>query len=54
MTDNRLVASYDWDSLGAFRESRGAGIAAATWRSTGESDDPPAPGPDEIDMYLHE
>jgi hypothetical protein len=52
--DGRLVASYDWDSLGAFRESRAAGIAAATWRSTGESDDPPAPGPEEIDMYLHE
>lgn len=54
VADGSLVASYDWDSLGAFRESRGVGIAAATWRSTGESDDPPAPGPGEIELYLHE
>jgi hypothetical protein len=52
--DGHLVASYDWDSLGAFRESRGVGIAAATWRTTGQRDDPPAPGPNEIDVYLNE
>jgi hypothetical protein len=49
---NRLVASYDWDSLGAFHESRGVGIAAATWRSTGEAHDPAAPDSKEIDTYL--
>ncbi len=52
LVDHRLVASYDWDSLGAFRESRGVGIAAATWRSTGERDDPPAPDSLEISAYL--
>lgn len=48
----RLVASYDWDSLNARSESTAVGNAAATWRSTGEPDDPPAPGPTEIDDYL--
>jgi hypothetical protein len=52
ITGQGLVASYDWDSLGAFKESMAVGIAAATWRSTGEADDPPAPGPDEIEAYL--
>jgi hypothetical protein len=52
IVDHRLVASYDWDSLGAFRESKGVGIAAATWRSNGEPDDPPAPDSDEISRYL--
>ncbi len=52
IVDHRLVASYDWDSLGAFRESRGVGIAAATWRSNGERGDPPAPDSDEINDYL--
>jgi len=52
IVDNRLVASYDWDSLGAFRESRGVGIAAATWRSIGETDDPAAPDSEEIEAYL--
>ena len=46
------MASYDWDSLGAFRESRGVGIAAATWRSTGEAEDPAAPDSREVDAYL--
>ena len=50
--DHRLVASYDWDSLGAFRESKGVGIAAATWRSNGERDDPPAPDSGEIRAYV--
>ncbi len=48
----QLVASFDWDSLAAFPDSRGAGIAAATWRLTGEDDDPPAPGLDEVESYL--
>jgi hypothetical protein len=52
IVDHRLVASYDWDSLGAFRESKGVGIAAATWRSNGERDDPPAPDSEEIKAYL--
>ncbi len=52
LRDGRLIASYDWDSLDACRESAAVGNAAATWRSTGEPDDPPAPGPDEIDAYL--
>jgi hypothetical protein len=52
IVDHRLVASYDWDSLGAFRESKGVGIAAATWRSNGERNDPPAPDSDEINRYL--
>lgn len=52
IVDHRLIASYDWDSLGAFRESKGVGIAAATWRSTGEADDPAAPDSKEIDAYL--
>ncbi|MGP0031799.1 MAG: hypothetical protein ACLPVF_14985 [Acidimicrobiales bacterium] len=52
VADHRLVASYDWDSLGAFPESRGVGIAAATWRSTGESSDPAAPDSEEIDAYI--
>jgi hypothetical protein len=52
VVDNRLVASYDWDSLGAFRESRGVGIAAATWRSTGEAEDPAAPDSSETNAYL--
>jgi hypothetical protein len=49
---HRLVASYDWDSLGAFRESQGVGIAAATWRSTGEADNPVAPDSKEVEAYL--
>jgi hypothetical protein len=52
VVDNHLVASYDWDSLGAFRESRAVGIAAATWRSIGEAHDPAAPDSKEIDAYL--
>ncbi|MFZ0249989.1 MAG: hypothetical protein WAL61_08580 [Acidimicrobiales bacterium] len=52
LVDHRLVASYDWDSLGAFRESKGVGIAAATWRSNGEREDPPAPDSEEISSYL--
>jgi hypothetical protein len=52
IVDNRLVASYDWDSVGAFPESRGMGIAAATWRSIGEANDPAAPDSNEIDTYL--
>lgn len=52
--DHGLIASYDWDSLGAFRESRGVGIAAAAWRSVGERYDPPAPDSHEVSAYLDE
>jgi hypothetical protein len=53
IVDQKLVASYDWDSLTACTESMAVGFAAATWRSTGESEeDPPDPGLDEIDAYL--
>jgi hypothetical protein len=48
----RLVASYDWDSLGAFKESLAVGVAAATWRSIGEAHDPAAPDTMEIEAYL--
>lgn len=49
---SRLVASYDWDTLNACPGSSAVGIAAATWRSTGDPDDPVAPGPEEIEAYL--
>jgi hypothetical protein len=53
IVDQKLVASYDWDSLAACTESMAVGFAAATWRSTGESEeDPLDPGLDEIDAYL--
>jgi hypothetical protein len=52
IADRRLVASYDWDSLAATKESGAVGVAAATWRSTGEAEDPRAPGRDEIYEYL--
>ncbi|HEX3796445.1 MAG TPA: phosphotransferase [Acidimicrobiales bacterium] len=48
----RLVASYDWDSLAAFPESRGVGIAAAIWRLTGEAGEPSAPDAQETEHYI--
>jgi hypothetical protein len=33
-------------------EAIAVGSAAATWRSTGEPDDPLAPAPDEVQAYL--
>ena len=50
--EGRLVASYDWDSLGAFPESRGVGIAAAAWRSIGEAGEPSAPDSKEVNAYI--
>lgn len=50
--DGEVVVAYDWDSLAQVTESVAAGQAAATWRSTGESNDPIAPGPDEALAYL--
>jgi hypothetical protein len=47
-----LTAVYDWDSLSLAPETVAAGQAAATWRSTGESDDVVAPGSDEIERFL--
>jgi hypothetical protein len=47
-----VVAAYDWDSLAETTESIAVGQAAATWRSTGEPDDPIAPGPDDVQAYL--
>lgn len=50
--EGRLWVAYDWDSLGWVSEATAVGQAAATWRSTGEADDPVAPGPDEVGGYL--
>jgi hypothetical protein len=47
-----LFVAYDWDSLAEVTESVAVGQAAATWRSTGESSDPIAPDPDEVQAYL--
>ncbi len=50
--EGRLVASYDWDSLAAFPESRGVGIAASAWRLIGEAGEPSAPDSQEISAYI--
>jgi hypothetical protein len=50
--DGRLAAVYDWDSLALVAESTLVGQAAATWRSTGESSDPVAPGAEEVGRYI--
>jgi Phosphotransferase enzyme family len=50
--DGRLEAVYDWDSLALVSEPIALGQAAATWRSTGEPDDPIAPGPEEVSEYI--
>lgn len=47
-----LVAAYDWDSLATVPEPVAVGQAAATWRSLGELDDPPAPGAAEVAAYV--
>lgn len=49
---DRIVAVYDFESLEQTAESTALGVAAATWRSLGEGDDPIAPGRDEIERYL--
>ncbi|HEX6393416.1 MAG TPA: phosphotransferase [Acidimicrobiales bacterium] len=46
-----LVAVYDWDSMALCAESTLVGQAAATWRSTGEIDDPIAPDADDVLEY---
>ena len=50
--DTGVVVAYDWDSLALVTESVAVGQAAATWRSTGEADDPVAPDPEEVRSYL--
>ncbi len=45
-------AVYDWDSLLLAPEAIAVGVAAATWRSHGEADDPIAPDPAETVEYL--
>jgi Ser/Thr protein kinase RdoA (MazF antagonist) len=47
-----LRAIYDIDSLAVVPLSKALGIAAATWRSTGERTDDAAPGVAEIDAWL--
>ena len=47
-----VVAAYDWDSLALVAEPVVVGHAAATWRSTGEADDPIAPAAGEVRSYL--
>ena len=49
---DEIVAVYDFESLELTAESTALGVAAATWRSLGEGDDPIAPGRDEIERYL--
>lgn len=49
---DRIVAVYDFESLEQTTESTALGVAAATWRSLGEGDDPIAPARDEIERYL--
>lgn len=50
--DGELRAVYDWDSLMWMSEASAVGQAAATWRSTGDADNPIAPGPTEVAEYL--
>lgn len=52
LVEDHLVAAYDWDSLALVAETVAVGQAAATWRSTGEADDPIAPGPEEVRAYI--
>jgi hypothetical protein len=47
-----ISAVYDCDSLSLAPEATAAGQSAATWRSTGEADDPDAPGAPEIERFL--
>jgi hypothetical protein len=52
IVDRRLAAIFDWESVGWEAESTGVGIAAATWRSGGEADEPPAPEAAELQAYI--
>ncbi len=47
-----LVCVYDWESLQYGPESISVGVAAATWRSLGELNDPMAPSAAEIERYI--
>lgn len=47
-----LMAVYDWESLQYGPESAALGVAAATWRSLGESNDELAPSALEIREYI--
>jgi Phosphotransferase enzyme family len=47
-----LVAAYDWDSMALCAETTLVGQAAATWRSTGEAEDPVAPDANEVCEYI--
>jgi hypothetical protein len=49
---DRIVAVFDFESLERTAESTALGVAAATWRSLGEGDDPIAPAREEIERYL--
>jgi aminoglycoside phosphotransferase (APT) family kinase protein len=51
IAEGKLVAAYDWDSLTAGSESRSVGLAAATWRSTADTE-VEAPGAEEVEEYL--
>lgn len=50
--EGRLWSVYDWDSVSRVSEAGAVGQAAATWRSTGDADNPIAPGPGEVASYL--
>jgi hypothetical protein len=52
MGPERVRAVYDWDSLVRAPEAVVVGVAAATWRSHGEADDPIAPDAGEAAEYL--
>ena len=47
-----LVCAYDWESLQYGPESKALGVAAATWRSLGEPNEPLAPSAPEIQRYI--
>lgn len=52
MNSHRVLCAYDWESLERTSESTALGVAAATWRSLGEADDPLAPDRAEIEHYI--
>jgi hypothetical protein len=48
----QIAAVYDWDSLALVPVSTAVGLAAATWQSTGEMDDPMALSAEDVSDYL--
>ena len=52
ITGNAVTAVYDWDSVALCPEATIVGQAGATWRSTGEAQDPVAPDADEVREYI--